>query len=88
MVSLRIVNANQRRNDVEVPRLPRWSPAGSVASLLDFDPPPAILNHLVIRAGARACDRLSGLAPIAPVDHQQGRHWGDQCPAARRRANR
>jgi hypothetical protein len=58
MVLLRIVNANQRRNDVEVPRLPRQAPAGSVASLLDFDPPPAILNHLVIRAGTRACDRI------------------------------
>jgi hypothetical protein len=46
----------------------------SVASLLDFDPPHAILNHPVIRAGARACDRLGGL-PIVPVDHPQGRRW-------------
>ena len=59
----------------------------SVASLLDFDPPHAILNHLVIRDGARACDRLGGLLPIVPVDHQQGRRWGDQCPAAWRRAS-
>ena len=59
---------------------------GSVASLLDFDPPHAILNHSVIRAVARARDRHSGFAAIVPVDHQQGRCWGDQCSAARRRA--
>jgi len=49
----------------------------SVASLLDFDPPHAILDHLVIRADARACDRLGGLPPIVPVEHQQRRRWGD-----------
>jgi len=85
MVSLRLGNANQRGNVMEVP----WLRAlvRSVASLLDFDPPHAILNHSVIRAGARACDRLGGLAPIVAVDHQQGSRWGDQCPAAWRGAS-